>query len=166
MSTYALMSLCNAAIIYGTKMGVELTSVGPAGHRRGRGVDSKQGADARRQLTCGVLPDPLRIAVQGTSWRPAARARTAIRLPLLLQSHDSRCGFIDPKAGYPIYRLKLDSLRHLLPGASEGLDTICDGILERRPFVCMPATGRRLWRERRSVSESFKGTTVISSCLC
>jgi hypothetical protein len=28
MSTYALMSLCNAAIIYGTKMGVELTSVG------------------------------------------------------------------------------------------------------------------------------------------
>ena len=28
MSTYALMSLCNAAIIYGTKMGVELTSAG------------------------------------------------------------------------------------------------------------------------------------------
>ena len=28
MSTYALMSLCNTAIIYGTKMGVELTSVG------------------------------------------------------------------------------------------------------------------------------------------
>ena len=28
MSTYALMSLCNAAIIYGTKMGVELTSTG------------------------------------------------------------------------------------------------------------------------------------------
>ena len=28
MSTYALMSLCNSAIIYGTKMGVELTSVG------------------------------------------------------------------------------------------------------------------------------------------
>jgi hypothetical protein len=28
LSTYALMSLCNSAIIYGTKMGVELTSVG------------------------------------------------------------------------------------------------------------------------------------------
>ena len=28
MSTYVLMSLCNAAIIYSTKMGVELTSVG------------------------------------------------------------------------------------------------------------------------------------------
>ena len=28
MSTYSLMSLCRAAVIYGTKMGVELTSVG------------------------------------------------------------------------------------------------------------------------------------------
>ena len=28
MSTYALMSLCNCGIIYGTKMGVELTSTG------------------------------------------------------------------------------------------------------------------------------------------
>jgi hypothetical protein len=28
LGTYALMSLCNSAIIYGTKMGVELTSVG------------------------------------------------------------------------------------------------------------------------------------------
>src|SRR4029079_6705923 len=28
VSTYALMELCDSAIIYGTKMGVELTSVG------------------------------------------------------------------------------------------------------------------------------------------
>ena len=43
--------------------------------------------------------------------------------------------FIDPKAGFPIYRLKLDRLQQLLPGASAGLDTICDGILRQRPFV-------------------------------
>ena len=43
--------------------------------------------------------------------------------------------FIDPKAGFPIYRLKLDRLQQLLPGASSGLDTICAGILKRRPFV-------------------------------
>ena len=43
--------------------------------------------------------------------------------------------FIDPKAGYTIYRLKLDRLQHLLPGASSGLDTICAGILKRQPFV-------------------------------
>ena len=43
--------------------------------------------------------------------------------------------FIDPKAGYPIYRLKLDRIQQLLPGASSGLDTICAGILKRQPFV-------------------------------
>jgi hypothetical protein len=46
--------------------------------------------------------------------------------------------FIDPKAGYPIYRLKLGSLQELLPGGSQGLDTICDGILRGCPFV-LPA---------------------------
>ena len=69
MSTYALMSLCNAAIIYGTKMGVELTSVGLAGDRRGRGVDSEQGADARCQLAGRVLPDSSEAAVPGAAGR-------------------------------------------------------------------------------------------------
>ena len=43
--------------------------------------------------------------------------------------------FIEPKAGYPIYRLKLERVQQLLPGQSAGLDTICDGILARTPFV-------------------------------
>ena len=43
--------------------------------------------------------------------------------------------FVQPKAGYPIYRLKLERLAQLLPGESAGLDTICDGILGRGPFV-------------------------------
>jgi hypothetical protein len=42
---------------------------------------------------------------------------------------------IQPKAGYPIYSLKLDRLEQLLPGQSQGLDTICEGILGRSPFV-------------------------------
>ena len=50
--------------------------------------------------------------------------------------------FIEPKAGYPIYRLKIDRLQHLLPGASQGLDTICDGILGLAPFV-LRDKGRR-----------------------
>jgi hypothetical protein len=43
--------------------------------------------------------------------------------------------FIDPKGGYPIFRLKLRRLGQLLPGESRGLDTICDGILQQSPFV-------------------------------
>ena len=62
--------------------------------------------------------------------------------------------FIDPKAGYPIYRLKLDRLQQLLPGASSGLDTICDGILKRQPFVLHASgTGSGRTRERRWAAE-------------
>jgi hypothetical protein len=50
--------------------------------------------------------------------------------------------FIDPKAGYPIYRLKLDRLEQLLPGESPGLDTICDGILGKGPFVLREKSAR------------------------
>jgi hypothetical protein len=52
--------------------------------------------------------------------------------------------FIDPKAGYPIYRLKLDRLEGLLPGESAGLDTICDGILGKGPFVLRDAGTKSL----------------------
>jgi hypothetical protein len=134
MSTYALMSLCNAAIIYGTKMGVELTSVGlpviAAGEAwiRNKGItcDASTPADYFRLL--GQLP--FRNRLEGTQLARARRYayhfffNRMIPLP-----------FIDPKAGYPIYRLKLDRLQQLLPGESAGLDTICHGILRRQPFV-------------------------------
>ena len=134
MSTYALMSLCNAAIIYGTKMGVELTSVGlpviVAGEAwiRNKGLTHDASTPAEYFEILGRLPFSERLGE-----RQLTRARRyayhfffnrMIPLP-----------FIQPKAGYPIYNVKLDSLKALLPGASQGLDIICDGILGRRPFV-------------------------------
>ena len=134
MSTYALMSLCNAAIIYGTKMGVELTSVGlpviAAGEAwiRNKGLTHDASTPAEYFRILAQLPFSERL-----TGSQLARARRyayhfffnrMIPLP-----------FIDPKAGYPIYRLKLDRLQQLLPGASPGLDTICDGILRQQPFV-------------------------------
>jgi hypothetical protein len=134
MSTYALMSLCNAAIIYGTKMGVELTSVGlpviAAGEAwiRNKGLTQDASTPAEYFRILQELPFAERLGAA-----QLARARRyayhfffnrMIPLP-----------FIDPKAGFPIYRLKLDRLQQLVPGASPGLDTICDGIIRRRPFV-------------------------------
>ena len=75
MSTYALMSLCNAAIIYGTKMGVELTSVGLPVIVAGEAWIRNKGSDPRRQLaarsTSGILDRlPFRRAARApTSWR-------------------------------------------------------------------------------------------------
>jgi hypothetical protein len=134
ISTYALMSLCNSAIIYGTKMGVELTSVGipviVAGEAwiRNKGLTRDASSPEQYFGLLDELPFP-----SGLDAEQLARARRyayhfffnrMIPLP-----------FIEPRAGYPIYTLKLDSLGQLLPGASRGLDAICDGILRRAPFV-------------------------------
>jgi len=134
MSTYGLMSLCNAAIIYGTKMGVELTSVGLPVIVAGEAWIRNKGLthDASSPEEYVRILDQLPFA-QGLGPELLARARRyayhfffnrMIPLP-----------FIEPKAGYPIYRLKLERLQQLLPGASAGLDTLCEGVLDARPFV-------------------------------
>ena len=134
LSTYALMSLCNAAIIYGTKMGVELTSVGlpviVAGEAwiRNKGItlDASSPEEYFRLLARLPFPDRLSAAQLTRARRYAYHFFFNRMIPL---------PFIEPKAGYPIYRLKLGRLEQLLPGASQGLDTICEGILSRSPFV-------------------------------
>jgi len=141
VSSYTLMSLCNAAIIYGTKMGVELTSVGLPVIVAGEAWIRNKGLtfDATTPEEYFRLLDRLPFAT-GLSDADVRRARRyayhfffnrMIPLP-----------FIEPKAGYPIYRLKLERLQHLLPGESEGLDTICNGILGHTPFVLNATTAQ------------------------
>ena len=134
LSTYALMSLCNSVIIYGTKTGVELTS---------RGIPVIVAGEAwirNKGLTCDAsspeeyfrLLDQLPFASRLDAGQLARARRYAYHfffnrmIPL---------PFIEPHAGNSIYRLKLSTLRHLLPGESEGLDTICRGILGGTPYV-------------------------------
>lgn len=134
MSTYALMSLCNAAIIYGTKMGVELTSVGipviVAGEAwiRNKGITH----DARSPEEYFAILDRLPFAGK---LEPAQLLRARRYAYHFFFNRMIPLPFVEPKAGYPVYRLKLDSMRQLLPGQSAGLDTICDGILGKGPFV-------------------------------
>jgi hypothetical protein len=134
LSTYGLMSLCNSAIIYGTKMGVELTSVGlpviVAGEAwiRNKGItlDASSPEEYFRLLAQLPIPERLPASQLARARRYAYHFFFNRMIPL---------SFIEPKAGYPIYRLKLDRLQQLLPGASPGLDTICEGILSKAPFV-------------------------------
>ncbi|MCX6551869.1 MAG: capsular biosynthesis protein, partial [Acidobacteria bacterium] len=134
VSTYALMSLCNAAIIYGTKTGVELASVGVpvivAGEAwiRNKGITH----DARSPEEYFAILDRLPFAGRmADDLRQRARLyayhfffRRMIPLP-----------FVRPKAGYPIFTMSLDSIDQLRQGAHRGLDVICDGILAGAPFV-------------------------------
>src|SRR5262245_15034182 len=141
LSTYALMSLCNSAIIYGTKMGVELTSVGlpviVAGEAwiRNKGLthDATTPKEYFKILERLPFPERLDQAQLSRARRYAYHFFFNRMIPL---------PFIQPKAGYPIYRLKLEALTHLLPGESDGLDTICDGILGKGPFVLRDKAAR------------------------
>jgi hypothetical protein len=134
MSTYALMSLCNSVIIYSTKTGVELTSVGipvvVAGEAwiRNKGLTHDASTPAEYFRILERLPFAARLG-------PSQRARARRYAYHFFFNRMLPLPFIEPKAGFPIYRLKLDSLEQLLPGGSPGLDTICDGILGGRPFV-------------------------------
>ncbi len=134
MSTYALMSLCDSAIIYGTKMGVELTSVGQpvivAGEAwiRNKGITFDASSPAEYFAILDRLPFRERLT-------PSLLARARRYAYHFFFNRMIPLPFVEPKAGYPIYRLKLDSFDQLLPGASQGLDTICRGILEKGAFV-------------------------------
>jgi hypothetical protein len=138
LSSYSLMALCDSAIIYGTKMGVELTSVGlpviVAGEAwiRNKGLTYDASTPEEYRALLDRLPFGARL-----SEGEVARARRyayhfffnrMIPLP-----------FVEPNTTTPIYRLRLRSLRQLLPGESDGLDAICRGILERMPFVLRDA---------------------------
>ena len=142
MSTYALMSLCNAAIIYGTKMGVELTSVGlpviVAGEAwiRNKGLTHDASSPAEYFHLLEQLPFAGRLG-------PEQLARARRYAYHFFFNRMIPLAFVEPKAGYPIYRLKLERLEQLLPGQSRGLDTICDGILSKGPYVLQEQSTKR-----------------------
>jgi hypothetical protein len=141
MSTYVLMSLCNAVIIYNTKTGVELTSIGQpvvvAGEAwiRDKGITFDASSPEEYIRILDRLPFPGRLD-------PAQLARGRRYAYHFFFNRMIPLPFVQPKAGYPIYRLKLERLAQLLPGESAGLDTICDGILGRGPFVLRDRAAR------------------------
>jgi len=134
LSTYALMSLCNSVIIYGTKTGVELTS---------RGIPVIVAGEAwirNKGLTCDASsPDEYFRILDRLPFASRLDAATIARARRYAYhfffNRMIPLPFIEPHAGNSIYRLKLNTLRHLLPGESPGLDTICSGILARTPYI-------------------------------
>jgi hypothetical protein len=134
LSTYAVMELCNAAIIYGTKAGVELAATGMpvivAGEAwvRGKGVttDASSAEDYFRILDGLPVPGRLDEAIRRRARKYAYHFFFRRMIPL---EHTA------PRPGWPPYQLELADLEDLRPGRSPGLDVICAGILEGRPFI-------------------------------
>ncbi len=132
LNTYALMGLCQAVLIYGTKTGVELAPLGQPvvvaadAWIRGKGLTVDV---ATRDEYTHVLDEltELRPLPPETIDRARRYAyhyffRRMIPLTSLV-------------AGSSDVRLGIESLDELYPGVDPGLDVICDGILTGTPFI-------------------------------
>lgn len=134
VSTYAAMTRCNAVIIYGTKTGVELTSIGIPVIVGGEAWIRNKGItlDAASPEEYFRILDGLPLKREpGAPWLTRARQYAyhfffRRMIPL---------GFMEPVAGWPPYRIAIGALDELLPGRDPGLDVICEGVLSGAPFV-------------------------------
>lgn len=133
-STYAAMYKCDAVLIYGTKTGVELSAVGipviVGGEAwiRGKGVTRDAASAEEYFRILSELPTGRRLD-EATTRRARKYAyhfffRRMIPVPMLKPA--------DVPAHYV---LEAKGPSDLLPGASPGLDVICDGVLTGSPFV-------------------------------
>lgn len=135
ISTYAVMTKCDSVLIYGTKTGVELTSLGVPVIVAGEAWIRNKGItiDARSREHYLELLDslPLRRRLDEASIRRAKKYayHFFFRRMVPLKVVKPIVG------GWSPYGLDLKGLADVEPGADRGLDVMCDGILYGREFV-------------------------------
>lgn len=134
VSTYAVMEHCDSVIIYGTKMGVELTSVGipviVAGEAwiRNKGLTFDASTRDEYRQILGKLPIGQRLDPATTTKALKYAYHFFFRRMIPL-------GFMKPTGAWPPYCPDIDSLEGLMPGEDKGLDVICDGIMNGSAFI-------------------------------
>ncbi len=134
ISTYPVMAKCNAVIIYGTKTGVELTTMGipviVAGEawirNKGITIDPKTKEEYFEVLDSLPLANRMSENLVQRSYKYAYHFffRRMIPLPQM-----------KPTSGWPPYRIEISKFDNLLPGKTLGLDVVCDGIIKGADFV-------------------------------
>jgi hypothetical protein len=134
VSTYVVMAQCDSVLIYGTKTGVELTSMGipviVAGEawirNKGLTVDVSSRDEYRQALDC--LPSGKRL-----DEHTVGRARKYAYHFFFRRMVPVRC--MEATGAWPPYRAAPESLDALERGRDAGLDVICEGILNGREFI-------------------------------
>lgn len=134
VSTYALMELCDTALIYGTKTGVELTSVGipviVAGEAwiRGKGLTKDARSPEEYVAFLDSLPSGGRLDARTVARARAYAFHFFFRRMIPVRS-------IVQASGWPPFAVGNIRPDDLLPGRDPGLDVILDGILHGSPFI-------------------------------
>ncbi len=134
ISTYVAMSICDSVIIYGTKTGVELTSMGipviVAGEAWVRNKGITLDASTNREYFELLESLPLLERMNEDKIRRARKYAYHFFFRRMIPLE-----FFEPTGANPPYRINLHDLDQLLPGRSKGLDVICNGILDGNDFI-------------------------------
>jgi hypothetical protein len=132
ISTYAVMEKCNAVIIYNTKTGIEISSLGipviVAGEAwiRGKGISVDASSPDEYFSILGTLPfEKLSDEKRQRAKKYAYHFffRRMLEIPFIISPEKYK------------FTLDLKGIRDLLPGRYPDLDVICEGILNGRSFV-------------------------------
>jgi len=134
ISTYVLSELCDSVIIYGTKTGVELTSVGipviVAGEAwiRNKGVTIDADSVSGYETILASLPIGTRLTHEVT--QRARKYAYHFFFNRMIPVNVFEQGY-----GLPPYKFVDRNLDNLKEGMDPGLDCICKGIIDASPFV-------------------------------
>jgi hypothetical protein len=133
ISTYVIAPRCRACIIFATKAGIELLTMGvpviAAGESwvRNKGMAGEAADKAGYYALLDRLPDPPRD-MTGVVER-AERYAFHFFFRRMIPVHAAV-----EATGWPPFGIRVEHLEDLERGADPGLDTICAGILEGAPF--------------------------------
>jgi hypothetical protein len=140
VSTYVLSELCNAVVIYGTKTGVELTSVGipviVAGEAwiRNKGVTQDAESPTGYSAILDTLPARGRLSPETIERAQKYAYHFFFRRMIPVE-------VFEQGSGWPPYRFDPAKMDRLAEGGDPGLHQICSGILDGQPFVFDYAAG-------------------------
>jgi hypothetical protein len=135
VNSYALARHSNAAIIYGTKMGVELSYMGiptiVAGESWARNKGITLDASSREEYFALLDKLPLAGGLDAETKQRAAKYAFHFFFRRTIPFEF----FAVHKGSWPPFQIELSDLTPLQPGRSPGLDIACDGILRGSPFI-------------------------------
>ena len=134
ISTYPLMEACDSVLIYGTKTGVELATLGipviVAGEAwiRGKGIATEASSVQQYFAMLDRLPRGSRLSAEQVRRAKQYAYHFFFRRMIPV---DQLC----ERQGEPKFTIEVKHATDLAPGKSGGLDVICDGILRGTPFT-------------------------------
>ena len=134
ISSYDVVKVSNCALIFGTKMGVELSASGKpvivAGEAwiRGKGLtmDASTKIDYIEKLQQLPLKNQLSENQKNKAKLYAFHFFFRRMIPTIA---------VKQKSGWPPYDIALTSIDELMPGKDQGLDIICSGITNGTDFI-------------------------------